>query len=163
MILLGVTVLLSLTVFQQTVSESMPITSLQIPLLGKIWWVNQTKDRLQTICSRYIFNLPLTSFHGVPIFVQFCSVNIQKEMLKKFFFYFDEGEMIEFWYRSTLSNCVLTNHKLSQIYMRCCAQNYFLFSHFNFLIWLCYFLVRSPEIKYNNWMDLRLLLPLAKK
>ncbi len=34
--LLGVTVLLSLTVFQQTVSETMPITSLQIPLLGKI-------------------------------------------------------------------------------------------------------------------------------
>ena len=35
--LLGVTVLLSLTVFQQTVSETMPITSLQIPLLGNIW------------------------------------------------------------------------------------------------------------------------------
>lgn len=32
--ILGVTVLLSLTVFQQIVSESMPITSLQIPLLG---------------------------------------------------------------------------------------------------------------------------------
>merc|ERR1719412_2195895 len=31
---LGVTVLLSLTVFQQSVSEAMPITSLQIPLLG---------------------------------------------------------------------------------------------------------------------------------
>lgn len=31
---LGVTVLLSLTVFQQTISDSMPITSLQIPLLG---------------------------------------------------------------------------------------------------------------------------------
>ena len=32
---LGVTVLLSLTVFQDSVSETMPITSLQIPLLGK--------------------------------------------------------------------------------------------------------------------------------
>ena len=31
----GVTVLLSLTVFQQIVSDTMPITSLQIPLLGK--------------------------------------------------------------------------------------------------------------------------------
>ncbi|XP_059080773.1 neuronal acetylcholine receptor subunit alpha-7-like isoform X1 [Tigriopus californicus] len=31
---LGVTVLLSLTVFQQNVSEAMPITSLQVPLLG---------------------------------------------------------------------------------------------------------------------------------
>ena len=31
---LGVTVLLSLTVFQDSVSETMPITSLQIPLLG---------------------------------------------------------------------------------------------------------------------------------
>ena len=32
----GVTVLLSLTVFQQSVSEAMPITSLQIPLLGNL-------------------------------------------------------------------------------------------------------------------------------
>jgi hypothetical protein len=32
----GVTVLLSLTVFQQSISEAMPITSLQIPLLGKL-------------------------------------------------------------------------------------------------------------------------------
>jgi nicotinic acetylcholine receptor len=32
---LGVTVLLSLTVFQDSVSATMPITSLQIPLLGK--------------------------------------------------------------------------------------------------------------------------------
>lgn len=31
---LGVTVLLSLTVFQQNVSEAMPVTSLQVPLLG---------------------------------------------------------------------------------------------------------------------------------
>ena len=31
----GVTVLLSLTVFQDSVSATMPITSLQIPLLGK--------------------------------------------------------------------------------------------------------------------------------
>ena len=31
----GVTVLLSLTVFQQNVSDSMPVTSLQVPLLGK--------------------------------------------------------------------------------------------------------------------------------
>ena len=50
--ILGVTVLLSLTVFQQTVSESMPITSLQIPLLGKLV---TSKDRLQTICSRIFF------------------------------------------------------------------------------------------------------------
>jgi len=33
---LGVTVLLSLTVFQDSVSATMPITSLQIPLLGKL-------------------------------------------------------------------------------------------------------------------------------
>ena len=32
--ILGVTVLLSLTVFQDSVSATMPITSLQIPLLG---------------------------------------------------------------------------------------------------------------------------------
>ena len=32
----GVTVLLSLTVFQDSVSATMPITSLQIPLLGKL-------------------------------------------------------------------------------------------------------------------------------
>ena len=32
----GVTVLLSLTVFQQSISDAMPVTSLQIPLLGKI-------------------------------------------------------------------------------------------------------------------------------
>ena len=31
----GVTVLLSLTVFQQSISDAMPVTSLQIPLLGK--------------------------------------------------------------------------------------------------------------------------------
>jgi hypothetical protein len=30
----GVTVLLSLTVFQQSISDAMPVTSLQIPLLG---------------------------------------------------------------------------------------------------------------------------------
>ena len=35
-LLSGVTVLLSLTVFQQSVSEAMPITSLQIPLLGNM-------------------------------------------------------------------------------------------------------------------------------
>ena len=32
----GVTVLLSLTVFQQSISDAMPVTSLQIPLLGKL-------------------------------------------------------------------------------------------------------------------------------
>ena len=32
--IIGVTVLLSLTVFQDSISEKMPITSLQIPLLG---------------------------------------------------------------------------------------------------------------------------------
>ena len=35
MLFTGVTVLLSLTVFQQNVSEAMPVTSLQVPLLGK--------------------------------------------------------------------------------------------------------------------------------
>ena len=35
--IIGVTVLLSLTVFQDSVSEKMPITSLQIPLLGKVF------------------------------------------------------------------------------------------------------------------------------
>ena len=34
MLIVGVTVLLSLTVFQDSVSATMPITSLQIPLLG---------------------------------------------------------------------------------------------------------------------------------
>jgi nicotinic acetylcholine receptor len=46
---LGVTVLLSLTVFQQSVSEAMPITSLQIPLLGnlvvKLYTKNTKGDR----------------------------------------------------------------------------------------------------------------------
>ena len=32
----GVTVMLSLTVFQQSISETMPVTSLQVPLLGKL-------------------------------------------------------------------------------------------------------------------------------
>ena len=36
MAVVGVTVLLSLTVFQDSVSATMPITSLQIPLLGKL-------------------------------------------------------------------------------------------------------------------------------
>lgn len=38
---LGVTVLLSLTVFQDSVSATMPITSLQIPLLGKLRWTGK--------------------------------------------------------------------------------------------------------------------------
>ena len=40
----GVTVLLSLTVFQQSVSEAMPITSLQIPLLGNLGVEVYTKN-----------------------------------------------------------------------------------------------------------------------
>ena len=32
----GVTVMLALTMFQQTVSETMPVTSLQVPLLGNL-------------------------------------------------------------------------------------------------------------------------------
>ena len=39
----GVTVLLSLTVFQESISDSMPITSLQIPLLGNLRFRNQAQ------------------------------------------------------------------------------------------------------------------------
>ena len=41
---IGVTVLLSLTVFQDSISEKMPITSLQIPLLGINCSPNPTSD-----------------------------------------------------------------------------------------------------------------------
>ena len=38
--------LLSLTVFQQSVSEAMPITSLQIPLLGNLMVFNDYKKEI---------------------------------------------------------------------------------------------------------------------
>ena len=41
----GVTVLLSLTVFQQSISDAMPVTSLQIPLLGNCLVKNAVLQR----------------------------------------------------------------------------------------------------------------------
>lgn len=46
----GVTVMLALTMFQQTVSETMPVTSLQVPLLGNL--------RYNSIYNLYCILLP---------------------------------------------------------------------------------------------------------
>lgn len=58
-LILGVNVLLCLTVFQQMVSESMPITSLQIPLLGNLKKVSDSHNHLdqarQLSLSKYTF------------------------------------------------------------------------------------------------------------